>query len=145
MSADPSLERIDGLGPRHVEDLLELFRHEWWTRDRQPDDVRRLLDDADVVVGYRDPSTRRLVAFARVKTTALHRALVMDVIVAAHLRGRGVGMRLLDAIIGHPALRRIRHFELNCRPELTTFYARRGFVEELRIGQACFMRLTHRP
>ena len=62
-----------------------------------------------------------LVAFL---TDYVYKALVLNVIVAEAYRGSGLGARLMDAVMGHPRLRDVRHFELYCLPELTPFYER---------------------
>ena len=108
MSPDAGLEQVDVVEDGHLDDLLELFKHEWWTKDRQLDEVLVLLEEADVVVGYRDAGTGRLVAFARVRRRDASRALVMDVVVAREHRERGVGGDLLDDVVGHRALRAVR-------------------------------------
>jgi len=89
---------------------------ECWTRRR-------------VLVAFADPATDRLIAFARVITDETYKALVLDVIVDPAARHRGLGKKLMDAIVGHPALVRVEHFELYCRPELIPFYERWGFKE----------------
>jgi GNAT superfamily N-acetyltransferase len=145
MTVAADLERIDMLDARQLDDLLELYRHGWWTRDRDRDEVERLLAEADVVVGYREPTTCRLVAFARVRIPEPERALVMDVLVAPEYRKHGIGSRVVDAIVRHRSLRQVRHFDLNCRPEIVRFYVRHGFVEDVRIGRMCFLRLSRNP
>src|SRR5262249_13982719 len=107
---------------------------------RDPGDVRRMLEASDVVIGLCEPASQRLVGFARVLTDYVYKALILDVIVAASHRGRGLGQVLLDAVLEHPALLSVRHFELYCRPDMVPFYQRWGFTTD--IGELHFMRLT---
>lgn len=130
---------IERLTQSQVEDLHRLYQNEWWTKGRQLDDVRRLIDDADVVVGFADPATGRLIAFARAITDGVYKALILDVIVDSSQRSAGLGRALIDRIVGHPRLAGVKHMELYCRPELVPYYRKWGF--ELPDSQFNFMRL----
>ncbi|MGH9202261.1 MAG: GNAT family N-acetyltransferase, partial [Vicinamibacterales bacterium] len=131
---------IDGLTGTQVVELHAMFQKEWWTRGRTLEGVERLLEGSDVIVAFCDPATRRLIAFARVVTDFVYKALVLDVIVEESWRGRGLGARLMDSVVNHAVLDGVKHFELYCKPELAGFYQRWGFAEtppELR-----FLRLA---
>ena len=82
--------------------------------------------------------TTSLVGFARVLTDTVYKAFVFDVIVRPDRRGRGLVRRLMDAIISHPQLSGVKHFELYCRPDVVELYTKWGFSTELS-GQV-FMR-----
>jgi len=129
------VERLDGDLP---EQLHRLYLAEWWTHRRNLDDVRRMLEGSDVVLGLVDEDTGALAGFARVITDFVFKALVLDVIVEAGYRGTGLGARLMDEVVGHPRLRDVLHFELYCRPEMVPFYERWSFTNEL--GELAFMR-----
>src|SRR5262249_53005736 len=126
------------LSAPQVADLLDLYRGEWWTQGRDPRDVQRMLQESDLLVGFCDAASQRLLAFARVLTDYVYKALVLDVIVASSQRGTGLGKALLDAVVDHPALASVQHFELYCRPEMVPFYARWGFTDD--VGALRFMR-----
>jgi predicted GNAT family N-acyltransferase len=83
-------------------------------------------------------ATDRLVGFARVLTDYAYVALVLDVIVDESHRGSGVGAVLLDAVVNHPSLARVRSLELVCQPELVPFYRRWGFTDA--VGGSRLMR-----
>jgi GNAT superfamily N-acetyltransferase len=131
------LTQIDQLTERQVNDLLALYNQEWWCLGRRLEDVRRMLDGTGVTIGFADPDGR-LVAFARVLTDGVYKALIFDVIVAADYRDTGLGRRLMDTLVDHPRLRGVAHLELYCLPELEPFYRRWGFTSEL--GKLRFMR-----
>ena len=77
-------------------------------------------------------------AFARVLTDGVYKALIFDVIVAGSHRDHGLGRALMDALLEHPRLKSVRHLELYCLPELIPFYRRWGFSDEL--GELRFLR-----
>jgi predicted GNAT family N-acyltransferase len=137
-AAEMSIERIESLSEEQIEELHRLYQLEWWTKGREREGVRRMLEHSDVIVAFADAATGKLAAFARVLTDYVYKALIFDVIVEASHRGEGLGAKLMEAIVGHPKLESVRHFELYCLPELVPFYRRWGFTDEL--GELRFMR-----
>ncbi len=136
-----SIEMIDHLTGAQIEALQELYQSEWWTKGRQLDDVRRMVQHTDLIIAFCEPDTKKLVAFTRILTDYVYKALVFDVIVAAPYRNTGLGRRLMDAVVNHPDLKTVRHIELYCLPELVPFYQQWGFTTDL--GELRFMRKTN--
>jgi len=139
----PGLTVRDGLTPMQTDQLLQLYRGEWWSRRRSAADVRRILEGSDAVVAVVETDTGALAAFARVLTDGVCLALILDVIVAPRHRGRGVGRLLMDSVLGLPVLRDVVSVELVCQPELVPFYARWGFSGE--VGRSRLLRRTADP
>jgi GNAT superfamily N-acetyltransferase len=67
------------------------------------------------------------VAFARVVTDRATFAWLCDVFVAAPWRGRGVGARLVAAVVEHPELQGLRRWGLRTR-DAHALYERFGFT-----------------
>ncbi len=132
----------DRLEERHIHELHALYRNEWWSRERTLEETRRVLEHSDFVFAFLDSTDRRLVAFARVLTDRIFKALVFDVIVAPECRKSGLGPRLVSRILSHPELARVKNFELYCLPELVPFYEKLGFSTE--IGGVHLMRRVAR-
>lgn len=42
---------VERLDDRLRADLMELYRHEWWTNTRREEDVVRMLAHTDLVIG----------------------------------------------------------------------------------------------
>jgi GNAT superfamily N-acetyltransferase len=122
---------VESLSEHHLEQLHRLYDGEWWTRGRTPEDVRRAVAGSDLVIGICEAPDDRLVAFARVLTDDVFKALVFDVIVSPDARGRGRGRRLLEQVVDHPRLRQVEHIELYCLPELVPFYKQWGFSTDV--------------
>jgi RimJ/RimL family protein N-acetyltransferase len=99
--------RVDTLSEPQIEDLHRLYENQSPAQGRTLEDIRRMLDGS-VVVAFADPETDRLIAFARVITDGVYKALVLDVFVDESPR-----KTLMDAIATHPALARIEHIELS--------------------------------
>lgn len=134
------VELINDLTGAQIADLHALYQSEWWTTGRTPEETQRVVQHSDVIVAFCENDTKRLVAFTRVLTDYVYKALVFDVIVAESYRGTGLGKQLLDAVVQHPELKAVRHIELYCLPELMPFYQKWGFTAEL--GELKFMRRT---
>ena len=81
------------------------------------------------------------VAFARIVTDRATFAWLCDVFVAAGSRGRGVGRRLIGAILEHPELQGLRRWSLRTR-DAHALYQRFGFMP-LAAPERCMER--HNP
>ena len=123
----PRYRVIEPIGGDRVHQLMDLYKHEWWTSTRTVDQTRAILNGSDVAIGICDEADDRLVAFARVLTDQTARAFIFDVIVAADRRGCGLGRRVVEEVLSHPAVKNVELVELYCRPELVRFYERMGF------------------
>lgn len=111
--------------------LHEMYQGEWWSRGRTLDEVRTVLAFSDYTFAVCNSSSDELVAFARVLTDRVFKALIFDVIVHPEHRSRGVGQFLLREVINHPDLAPVQHIELYCRPDKVTFYENLGFTADL--------------
>ena len=143
MTKDPVFEVRDHLSSSQVDDLLRMYRSEWWSSDRSRADVERMLPATDLLYAIVERESDVLVAFARVLTDRRCLAGVLDVIVAAEHRGRGLGRLLVEGICSDPALRDVVSIELVCQPELMPFYRKWGFSEQ--VGRSRLMRRTADP
>lgn len=133
-----TVELGDRIEEGQLADLMALYRQTYWGQERSEEEVRKMLTHTDLVFTLVDTDSGRLVGFARVLTDTVYKAFVFDVIVHEERRGRGLVRRLLDAIVSHPQLSGVKHFELYCRPDVVELYRRWGFDTELS-GQV-FMR-----
>lgn len=121
------LRWVEQFDPAQRAALYTLYSKEWWTKDRSFDDVMHMLDHSDLVLGcYINDG--QLAGFARVLTDYTFKALIFDVIVNEDCRGHGIGQKLVNRILGHETLSRVKSFELYCPERLIPFYERLGFV-----------------
>ncbi len=93
----------------------------WWP-DWGLDGIERAIE-ASVAVGAWDGE--RLVGFARAISDGEHRAYIEDVVVDPEYRGRGIGERIVAALV--QAIGRVHIVSLFCEPERVEFYGRNGF------------------
>ena len=119
-----------GLGPglRPARGLLKLRRllnkHAFWAQGRSHQQLREMLQGSQVVVSlWRG---RRMVGFGRASSDGIYRAVLWDVVVAGDLQGRGLGRRVVEALLASQQLREVERVYL-----MTTnsngFYEQMGF------------------
>ena len=115
-----------GAGLRPSRGLLKLRRlfqkHAFWAQQRNDAELRRMLRGSDVVVSlWRG---KRLVGFGRASTDGIYRAVLWDIVVAGDLQGRGLGRKVVEALLSSPSLRNVERLYL-----MTTNSA--GFYQQL--------------
>ena len=122
------LQWIEQIAEDRQRELYEFYSKEWWTRDREFDDVMQMIEHSDIVMGCCS-NDGRLIGFARVLTDFTFKAMIFDVIVAEAHRGHGVGNAIIERIKNHHALQKVRSFELYCPDRLVAFYEGLGFAK----------------
>jgi GNAT superfamily N-acetyltransferase len=92
-------------------DLVHTFlsEHSYWARTRTREENDRIID-ASLCFGVFDGG--RQIAHARVITDTIAFGYLGDVFVLPEARGRGVGKRLMEAVLAHPHVRDLRRFTL---------------------------------
>ena len=117
-----------GLGPglRPTRGLLKLQRlfqkHAFWAGQRSLPDLKRMLAGSTVAVSlWRG---KRIVGFGRAHSDGIHRAVLWDVVVAGDLQGKGLGRRVVEALLTTPTIRDVERVYL-----MTTNSA--GFYQQL--------------
>jgi len=130
-------QNISRLTPSQIEDLYTFFRREWWTKDRTKDEIKLMLEYSDLIFALTD-ETERLVGFARVLTDRIFKAEIYDLIIDPAHRGLGLGKQLMEEILRHPDLRRVKQFNLQCLEEMKPFYEELGFTD--LSGELIYMR-----
>lgn len=134
-----SYRMVETLTDSQVSDLMELYKNEFWCDKRTREDVVKMLAATDAIVGFVDEGDR-LIAFTRVITDFVYRAMIFDVIVKPTHRKMGLGAKLMDAVVNHPKLQAVETISLGCLPKMIPFYERWDFTDDL--GEIKFMRRT---
>ena len=112
--------------PINPEALRLLLVQTDWADTRSPLDIQRMLDRSQITLGVWNED--RLIAFSRVITDDMYRALIDDVVVDMGFRSQGIASTMLDKL-----LKRLQHVEqvmLDCATGLSGFYARFGFRDK---------------
>ena len=122
--------RLLGLGPglsptRGLLKLRLLFKkHAFWAETRTGNDLKSMLAGSTVVVSlWRG---KRMVGFGRATSDGIHRAVLWDVVVAGDLQGRGLGRRVVEALLSAKAIRNAERVYL-MTTNSSGFYQQLGF------------------
>ncbi|WP_448569272.1 GNAT family N-acetyltransferase [Thalassotalea ganghwensis] len=121
---------IDSFNHQHIEQLHQLYQQVWWANERTLAETKAGVEGSQLCIGIVDEN-HQLVAFTRVLTDFIYKAILFDVIVCSKHRGAGLGKNLMDAIQVHPRLSQVKHIELYCLPEVENFYKNYGFSSEV--------------
>ena len=139
--SEATVNIVNSLSDQHRHDLVELYKNEFWCNDREISDVEVMLNNTDIVIGLEN-NKKRLVGFVRVLTDYIYKATVYDLIVHPAYRGKGLGTLLMEEVINHPILSKVENIDLNCLPEMTSFYNQWRFTADL--GKLKHMRLNNK-
>ncbi|AFY42601.1 GNAT family N-acetyltransferase [Nostoc sp. PCC 7107] len=121
---------IDTLTEKQIYQLVELYKNEFWSKQRTYQDVAKMLQSSDIILGLID-NNEQLIGFTRVLTDFVYRAIIYDVIIKPDYRKKGLGAKLMDAIVHHPQLHQVEQIALYCLPEMMPFYQRWDFTSEV--------------
>ena len=75
------MEVIYTLNENQLNELVSLYQHEWWTKERSFADTKQCVEASQVLIGLVDDAGS-LIAFARVLSDFTFKALIFDVIVS---------------------------------------------------------------
>lgn len=118
---------IHRLTEDHICQLLKLYHQEWWSKDRNETDVKKMLDNTTYSFAITDNDEKELYGFSRVLSDQVYFALIFDLIVKREHRNKGIGTFILETIKNHPSISKVSYLELCCQKELIPFYLKNGF------------------
>lgn len=124
------MQVIYELNEKQIQQLHQLYLGESWSKHRSLDETYQCVEGSQICVGLVDQGND-LVAFTRVLTDYIFKALVFDVIVSPAHRGDGLGDRLVSLVKDHHDLRYVKHIELYCLPAIQPFYKKHGFTLDI--------------
>ncbi|KQO62668.1 GNAT family N-acetyltransferase [Curtobacterium sp. Leaf261] len=115
-------------GPLERAELLDLYASVGWSAyTRDPELLVRALDGSSAVFTVRDGDV--LVGLARVLTDGATIVYLQDVLVRPSHHRRGVGARLVDAVLAEYSHVRQLVLITDAEPGQRSFYESRGLVE----------------
>ena len=109
----------------YIDDLMNLYKNEWWTNTRNKEKVIKMLQNTTFVFGL--VKDNELVAFSRVLSDKVYKAFIFDVIVRKDYRGQKLGEKLIETVLSYPELKNVKSFELYCKDDMVPFYEKFGF------------------
>ena len=119
---------INKLNKSQKNKLYKLYKKQWWTKDRTKEEIKKMLKYSDIIIAIVNKKGR-LIGFVRVLSDFVFKAEIYDVIVAKKYRGLGLGERLVQEVLAHKKLKKVKQFNLQCLEDMVPFYERFGFKE----------------
>jgi ribosomal protein S18 acetylase RimI-like enzyme len=108
---------------RQLQQLLDA--HSFWASGRSQRELSRMLAGSQAVVSAWQGS--HLVGFGRATSDGVFRAVLWDVVVAGEHQGRGLGRRIVEALLQEPALQGVERVYL-MTTNSSGFYEQLGFT-----------------
>jgi ribosomal protein S18 acetylase RimI-like enzyme len=108
---------------RQLQQLLDA--HSFWAGGRSQRELSRMLAGSQAVVSAWQGS--RLVGFGRATSDGVFRAVLWDVVVAGEHQGRGLGRRIVEALLQEPVLQGVERVYL-MTTNSSGFYEQLGFT-----------------
>ncbi len=123
---------------------VELIHHflnndSYWAKGRSMETVRKSIDNS-LCFGVFEEAAQ--IGFARVVTDYSVFAWIMDVFILNNYRKNGLGRKLMDAIMSHPALQNLQRWGL-ATDDAHGLYEKYGFI--IIQKPHIFMELVSRP
>jgi predicted GNAT family N-acyltransferase len=121
---------IYNFSENQLKQLHQLYKEVWWGKDRTLEDTINCVKGSQICIGILDDD-HNLIAFTRVISDFIYKAIIFDVIVSEACRNNGLGQKLMGLIKNHIKLQKVKHFELYCLPEMEAFYSSFGYSTEV--------------
>ncbi len=117
---------VDTLTEEQINQLLEMYRNEWWSKERTVEDVKLMLQNSNIIACINKDSNE-IIGFARFLSDCMYRATIYDVMISKNYRALGYGRILLETLLGHKYLKDIERVELCCQDPMVPFYEKFNF------------------
>lgn len=121
---------IYNFNDRQIKQVYQLHKQTWWGSGRTLAETKCCIQGSQVCIGILNENND-VIAFTRVITDFIFKAIIFDVIVDKSYQGSGLGQRLMMLVKEHEKLKNVRHFELYCLPEMEAFYENFGFTTDV--------------
>ena len=131
---------IYNFSDHHIKQLYQLYKDVGWGKERSIEGTIKCVQGSQVCIGILDKDNN-LIGFTRILSDFIYKAFIFDVIVSAEHRGNGLGQKLMSIVKNHEKLKKVKHFELYCLPEMEAFYSSLGFSTD--VGGIKLMRCTN--
>jgi len=123
---------VNQLNETQVSQLVELYKNEFWSKNRTYQGVVKMLAASDIIIAL-VTEQKEVIGFCRILTDFVYRGVIYDVIVKPNYRKMGFGAKLLDEVVSHPQLKEVENIALFCLPEMIPFYQRWGFTDIVKL------------
>ncbi|GHV53456.1 GNAT family acetyltransferase [Synergistales bacterium] len=117
------------------EELRDLYRFTSWGKSRSVEQIERMVNGTSLCFSVRNGD--KLIAFCRMLTDFVFRGSIWDIIVHPDHQGRGLGSKLLNYALTHPAVKNV--------PVITVYASDMvPFLERRRFERSDGLMVMHR-
>ena len=122
--------RYLGLGPRlypinGIKQLQGLLNNNTlWAKSRSIQDIRKMLSHSTVTVSLWKGA--EIIGFGRATSDEIFRAVLWDIVVADNLQGKGLGSKVVEALLSTKSIKKVERIYL-MTTNGTEFYKQLGF------------------
>lgn len=109
-------------------ELQVLYRFTHWGKSRSLDQIARMLQGSNLCFSVRFEG--QMVAFCRILTDFVFRGSIWDILVHPDHQGKGIGSKLINYALNHPAVKDIPIIT-SYSSDLVPFLRRHGFDDAL--------------
>lgn len=124
------MELIETFNDDQIQSLHNLYKLEWWTKDRTLKETKACVEGSQLCLGVLNYKSE-LIGFIRVLSDYSIKALIFDLIVAEAYRKQGIAEKLMQAVKQHHTLSKVKQFELYCLPEMVSYYEKFDFSADV--------------
>ena len=121
---------IHEFSEQQIKQVHQLYKQVWWAKERTLEETKQCVRGSQVCIGILDDNNN-LIAFTRVISDFIYKAIIFDVIVSDLSQGSGLGQQIMQLVKSHHKLKKVKHFELYCLPEMESFYSTFDFSTEV--------------
>ena len=130
---------IDECDPdEHFDGVLAVYRANDWSHANAPERLLRAIERSSYAVVALEEG--RVVGFARAMSDDAFAVYIADILVVPELQRRGIGRRLLEAILDHYPMETFHHQVLIAERGADGFYRRVGLMPVGGYGLTAFIR-----
>jgi GNAT superfamily N-acetyltransferase/nitroimidazol reductase NimA-like FMN-containing flavoprotein (pyridoxamine 5'-phosphate oxidase superfamily) len=131
---DHAIRLVVSASPLLVNMHAELLCEQYWRKGVTLREIETSIWGSSAWVGAID-SGGRLLGAARASSDSAWSAQIMDVVVSEEARSQGIGTRLMEVLLDHPAVRGCRFQRLGTQDAMN-FYRKWGFAlaEDISLG-----------
>ena len=122
----------------HFDGVLAVYRANDWSHANAPGRLRVAVESSSFSVVALEEE--RVVGFARAMSDEAFAVYIADILVLPELQRRGIGRRLLDAILDHYPMETFHHQVLIAERGADGFYRRVGMTPVGGYGLTAFIR-----
>jgi ribosomal protein S18 acetylase RimI-like enzyme len=110
------------------DDIVELYKAGgWWKDNYDKSKIPKLIKDSFAFAVAIDKNTEKTIGMGRILSDGISDAYIQDLVILPKYRERGIGKKLVKALVNHCHKNKIYWIALIAEPDQDGFYENLGF------------------